>query len=620
MKTHFLLLISLFISISSFSQSRPKVNVRGERAAPVAARPSPGYSIGNAPAAVPPSPAWQRAMETPIGLTRFELQTTASLGRRVATFDGGKVSAAWLFGLDEAGGWPDRGTGYNHFDGEAWGPTPEESLEAIRSGYPSFSGTPGGVEVVLSHKNTSSSQWFLQAHTKMPGETAWNETEIPSTVPGGPVWAKIATGGPDGNSVHCLAVAVAPDFGGVIYEGMNQHPLYYRSADAGQTWDMVDIIIPGLDSNYYSDIFAESYNIDAHGQTVALAVFDSWGDIAVFKSEDNGATWAKTIINDFPLDKYDGSGYGPGDIPFDPNAPDSVSIHTSDYSGSVLVDNQGKVHVFFGQMYVYASGASQFLYLDASGIAYWNEDFGPDSIRTIADVQDFDGDGEVTIAGDLAGLRYTNAGLTSYPSSGVDADGNLYLVYSAMREGYTTQDETLRHIFIIKSEDGGTTWSDPFDLINEETSEFFEFVECAYPSIPSRIGDALNLVYMQDFDPGLTTEGEVLDQLIMHIALDKNTFGIYSGVEGIPELGSDLVLAPNPSGGLVQVSFSLTENAEVSLHIFNLLGEPLGIGSQASLPAGPQTHSLDLSRLNSGIYLVQATINNRRITKKIVVR
>ena len=140
----------------------------------------------------------------------------------------------------------------------------------------------------------------------------------------------------------------------------------------------------------------------------------------------------------------------------------SISILTADYSGSVLVDHNNKVHVFFGLMYVYASGADQFLYLDTGGIGYWNEDFGPDSIQVIATLEDFDGDGMVTLTGDLAALRYNNTGLLSFPSAGVDEEGNIYLTYMAMREDISFEDNNYRHIFIIKSEDGGETWSAPF--------------------------------------------------------------------------------------------------------------------------------------------------------------
>ena len=327
MKQFYLLVLIMLVGATGFSQQSPEINTKGKRTAPKFQQPSPDYMLEQE-IGIPSSPLVNRdPLEMQIGVTRFELQSIASLGRRVAVFEDGSVSASWLHGLDQAGGWPDRGTAYNYNDGSSWGAIPTESLEVIRSGYPSFTNTPSGVEVVISHKSETGTLWILHSHTKMQGETDWNESDIESTVPGGPVWPKIATGGPDGNTVHSFAVSVDPMFGGSVYQGMDQHPLYYRSLDAGQTWDKIDVIIPGLDSNYYDNIFGEGYNIDANGEVVAVALFDSWGDIAIAKSTSNGETWEKTIVHDFPLDKYDGSGYGPDDIPFDPNAPDFY-IHT----------------------------------------------------------------------------------------------------------------------------------------------------------------------------------------------------------------------------------------------------------------------------------------------------
>ena len=567
-----------------------------------------------------------RDEEVNIGITRFETQSIGSLGRRVAAFPDGRVSAAWLHGLDQNGNWPDRGAAYNQFDGSAWGSIPDFSLEAARSGYPSFTNTPNGLEVVFSHKNTATDQWYLQVHTKMPDETGWTETEIPSAVPHGCVWGKVATGGPDGNSIHAVAITLDTAFGGAIYAGVNSHPLYFRSTDGGATWDKTDIIIPGLDSSSYATISGEAYNIYANGETVAVGVFDAWGDIAIFKSTDNGENWSKTIVKDFPLDKYDGSGYDPGDVPFDPLAPDSISILSSDYSGSVLVDDNGKVHVFYSAMYVYATGASQFLnvqFTDGSlvfdGIAYWNEDFATDQIEIIAAAPDMDGDG-VVIASDYGTIRYNNTNFTSFPTSSIDDDGNIYAVFSSVREDLASfEGNTYHHVFIVKSSDGGITWSDPFDLINPDVSEFWDFIEGAYPSIPARIGNQIDLVYQQDYDPGLTPTGATIaEQFIMHVPFDKETFEpSYS--HDIRQVTGDVTLAPNPAQQTVAIRFELNETSDATLRMYDLLGRQVYFEKKEKLSAGANAHWLGLNGMANGIYLVQMEIGGAQVSKKLVV-
>ncbi len=616
------LLLPLLLTVCSLAmgQQLPKTFLNGPTIAPQLESPAPnGATKLQLPPSVPP--AEFRLFEEEVGETDFETQTVTSLGGRIADHGDGTVSAIWHFGLDDASGWPDRGTGYNFYDGNEWGPAPDTSFEQIRSGYPSFTVTPNGVEAVVSHQSPASVSWVPTVYTKTPLDTEWEEHQIPTTPLNGVVWAKIATGGPDGNTLHVIAVSLAVGFGGEIFEGIDQHPLYYRSLDGGATWDVTDLIIPGIDSSLYRYMDSESYTIQAYGETVAVGVFPKFGDIAIAKSTDNGTSWETTTVKDFPLDAYDEMGYDSTAVPDDPNAPDPLAVLSTDGSGSLLIDGSGKVHAFFGWMYWWHDG-SYFLDLGTSGIAYWNEDMATDDIATIADVEDFDGDMMVSFTGDIAALRYNNSGLTSFPTSGIDADGNMYVVYTAMREDFFNVDEqNYRHIFIIKSEDGGATWSEPFDIINEDVTEVPEFIEAAYPSIPNQIGDVIHLIYLQDIIPGQTPDGSpVPEQLVMHVALDKNTLNIVSDANEADELASSVSVFPNPSTGDVQVRYDLIQAAEVQLQLVNMLGKQVYFSKNGMLPSGQHSQWLDLSDVAAGVYFVQLDLGGEQVTRKLVLR
>ncbi|MCB0520716.1 MAG: T9SS type A sorting domain-containing protein [Lewinellaceae bacterium] len=611
-----ILLPLLLLTVSAvFSQQFQLAKGTLQHQYPRVANQSPDGAWPPHQATVPPSPGY-RALEETIGHTTFDLQSIGSLGRRVGDLGGGKLSAIWHFGADQANNYPDRGAAYNAFDGTTWGPEPTSSVEETRSGYPSFAVSPNGTEVIASHKSTTGSNWILTVQTKKPGETTWTEHEIPSAVTGGPVWAKVAAGGPDGNTLHVVAVTVAAMFGGAVYEGMELHPLYWRSTDGGATWDKQDIIIPGWDSTFYHEVGGESYAIEARGETVVIASLESWGDVAIYKSIDNGDNWARTIVHDFPLDAYAGGGYTADDIPDDPNAPTDLAILTSDGSGSLVIDNDGKVHLFFSWLYVVENG----VYLDMNGVAYWNEDHAPGQIDTIAGAEDYDGDGLITIGGDLGDYRYTNYNLSSGTSAGIDADGNLYVVYSAIREDFAnTEDQNLRHLFVVKSEDGGLSWSAPFDLINEETTLDYEYIEAAYPAIPMQIGENINLVYMQDYMPGLTpTDNTVDPQNIVYLKLDKNTFGMISGAKELPVIAGSAVLVPNPTSGLLKLQYVSSAVGSVQISVYNLMGEQVLVSQEATQPIGQHSIALDLTGHPAGIYLVKMEIGGQTFTQKIM--
>ncbi len=570
--------------------------------------------------AVPPATTGFRSQEKEIGTTNFDIQTLASMGRRISEPSNGTIGAAWQMSLVQPN-WPDRGTGYNHYSGGSWGPKPTTQVEGARAGYPSYTVMENGTEVVISHKALPAG-WQLIAYTKPLGSSTWTERILPSAVPGGNVWAKIAAGGANGNSLHVVGITLNPSFGGSVYKGMTNHPLYWRSTDGGQTWDKQDVVLPGVDSSKYLTMGAESYNIEARGETVAISITDIFGDILVLKSTNNGDSWEKHVVYDFPLDKWNGEAYTENDLPIDPNSPDPLATLNTDGSGSLVIDDQGKVHLFFGQLYVAGNPADTSIgvYLGTNGIAYWNENTG--SITTIAGAEDFDGDMTITLGGTIGNYRYSNTGLASFPCASIDEDGNIYLAYMAFHELFPDAGGlTYRHIFIIKSEDGGQTWSAPFDIINSDVTEEPGFVEAAFPAIPSRTGNAIQLLYQQDYSPGLTeANATVPDQYMMHVALDKVNFGVYtSNTKDVEDALSFMTITPNPAHGLVQVEFVLPQNGAVQVDLFNLVGEQVMGKKLGSLPVGAHRTALDLDGVPAGIYFVKVGLNGRLMTKKLVV-
>ncbi|MFM2385784.1 MAG: hypothetical protein RL660_541, partial [Bacteroidota bacterium] len=68
-----------------------------------------------------------------IGTTFYDLQSNGSMSRRIVNYGNNRVSAVWTYSssadaFNTAGGFADRGTGYNHNNGTAWGPAPTEVL------------------------------------------------------------------------------------------------------------------------------------------------------------------------------------------------------------------------------------------------------------------------------------------------------------------------------------------------------------------------------------------------------------------------------------------------------------------------------------------------------------
>jgi hypothetical protein len=64
--------------------------------------------------------------ETVIGTSTYDLQSNACVQNRILVHDDGTISAGWTMSQQYNTSYPDRGTGYNFFDGTTWGAQPTD--------------------------------------------------------------------------------------------------------------------------------------------------------------------------------------------------------------------------------------------------------------------------------------------------------------------------------------------------------------------------------------------------------------------------------------------------------------------------------------------------------------
>ena len=133
--------------------------------------------------------------ETTIGTTWFDLQSNASLSSRIAFHPDGTIGAVWTYGV-QASSFPDRGTGYNYYNGSSWGPHPTSRLENIRCGWPSYDtwGTDG--EINVAHNSVTGLEISTRATR---GTGSWTQAlfQGPTGIEDSPTWPRVVTSGTD---------------------------------------------------------------------------------------------------------------------------------------------------------------------------------------------------------------------------------------------------------------------------------------------------------------------------------------------------------------------------------------------------------------------------------------
>jgi len=78
-----------------------------------------------------------------------------------------------------------------------------------------------------------------------------------------------------------------------------------------------------------------------------------------------------------------------------------------------------------------------------------------------------------------------------------------------------------------------------------------------------------------------------------------------------------LSVNPNPTSGNVNINVNLPENEVINLAIFNTMGQQVALVKNGKAQNG--TFNVSLANQADGIYYVQMNVQNKIITKKIVL-
>jgi hypothetical protein len=560
---------------------------------------------------------YRAPVESVIGETKYDLQSNRMLQGRIYQFPDGTIGAAWTRGVTDPS-FPDRGTGYNYFDGAEWGPAPTERIESVRTGWPAYAPWGPNGEIVFSHDFTTG-LYILKRENKGTGD--WEETLFPGATPIIPSWPRVATGGDDNDIIH------------LIYNSKNAANdqvtalLYARSTDGGETWDPSNLFFEEFGPNYYSEVGGDSYAIAAKGSTVAILISDTWkSDMALLKSTDNGESWEHTIIWEHPYPFYD----------WDATITDTFA--SVDGSAGLAIDNNGKVHVVFGLCRVqHAAVGNNYSYWPyAAGIGYWNEDmptFSNDVNALLPPEWEVEGtelvdeynrigyllDTDPNIEFKDEFFLYRTIGLLSFPGISIDNDNNIFLVYSGVADGYMNATYNYRHIWARGF--ANNIWGD--DIVDLNTDIIHVFDECIFPVVSPTSDDNIHVIYQTDQIPGLAldTDHAWVVNSMYYAALPKED--LLTGIKENKKPGNIESVSqnfPNPFSKMTTVAVNLVASTNLRLAVTNLLGQEIMTIERKDVPAGVQYFEIDATSWDRGVYFYTITAGRSSVTKKMIVR
>ncbi len=570
--------------------------------------------------------------ETEIIETVYDLQSNSALADRFWVWDDGTMAAVCTRGIDEPSGFtfPDRGTGYNYYDGSSWGPKPSQRIEDARTGWPSLAPWGPNGEIIVAH--TATDLRFSRRENK--GTGPWTTINYAGLgAPTYPSWPRVVTSGDNHEYVHLFYNSYD------TYMGQTQALVYSRSQDGGDTWDWEDEIIDGLGSDYYLGISADDYICVSKGNTVALIIGSPWFDLAMFKSTDNGETWDKTVIWEHPYPFFDIN-----------STLTSDTLWAVDGSFDAAIDDNGQVHVVFGitrvarlessppdpgtySYWPFTDGIGYWdetmeapipeaenphhtlmdTYLDGMGMLVgWSQDVNGSGVRL-----DFEGTAETPFA------VYRELGISCQPTLAIK--GNMMVLgYSSVTETYLTSDGAYnyKHIWVRASYDLGNSWEMFTDLQANEIFHLYD--ECIYPLLGKNtsMDGVFHLIYQADNLPGLfLDEDEQLEPTTNRII--HNTMDFLTDInEPVATVNSNVEVSecyPNPAHGTTRLTVELPSAADVSVSFYNMTGQQVMQIPATALQAGSHALSFDASSLTPGVYFYTLTAGTQSVSKKMIV-
>ncbi len=554
---------------------------------------------------------------TTIGGTRYDAQTNGTMHKRlVAVYDEAagkfKNSAVWTRAITDPG-YADRGTGYNYYDGNAWGPAPTTRIETLRTGWPSQD-ILGDGEVVVAHQSGTTP--LIMNKRAVRGTGAWTQTTItPPSGAAGLLWPSLITSGPNNNYIHMLALTSPTGNSGTVYQGLDGALLYYRSLDGGVTWDKPGVIIDPLTSSNYFGFGADAYAWGVpDGDTIYFAVGDNWTDTFIMKSYDNGETWTKV------------------DVLTNAHKADNTTtfadpFYCCDGSLSVQKDPFGIYHLAFGRMAALNDGTGRFYRPYTDGLIYWNSTMP--MLRDSLNLDTLYNNGQLlgyvyaNAAGDsILAIPYYGEGMTSYPQLSIDECGYIYAIWSAITVGNPYNGLNYRHIWEKHSSDHGVTWSDSNDFNKGLAYIYKEYV---YPSQAKlKIDNKIRFMYQSGDVPGSSikdaTNVAVHDCTIEEreevIALDCNIGIDDKSKAKVNEVYQNV---PNPFNGKTKIDFRVVKTGPASLEVYNLMGQQIQNINKGIVGAGVYQFVVDGSQFPSGVYYYTVRIGNESFTNKMIV-
>ncbi len=563
-----------------------------------------------------------------VGETMYDYQHNSSVGHQIAVSEDGKVHAVWMHS-DNAQHQPRRVKyRYRDLDGN-WG-----SINNVdpgpRAGYTGLDLHSDGSAVVGYHLEDAAANAQTQvAKDLIEGFGSFIQDYVDNnSVPTEQIiWPKIGIG--QGDICHVLSAnsTAGPEIFKNLYYSRSVSGNYQQDGFVNwdtelpvQTFQRLQLVIYGIAASKVSQKVIRAFMLAPDHEDAFQRINDVYYQISL----DAGLTWS-TMTN---LTNY--NEVVDGELEFTSVVPEPYDfydpeVHVSDgpmdtfyWQGypncEVLIDDNDIAHVIWSTHMFGARNDTNYVQTFIGQIMHWDDQ--SQEISVVYDDVHENGDPTTynPIWNDVDDMfdffdrfgRFESS--TCDMSMGYDQDNNLYVVfakffggdYCAEIEGYGNDSNGLMYngeIMVIGSTDAGATWgtwndSEEFELgkaknvTNSHTPDCMpgECDDDGYATVARKItgtdvSRTVHILYLNDDTAGAggvnDDEGPASNVPMKYLAVPFGTVAIEDDSDEETAAVSTFIVQnrPNPFTAATTISFNLAQSSEVSLTVYNEVGQ-----------------------------------------------
>ncbi|MFT5725176.1 MAG: hypothetical protein ACI9JN_002299 [Bacteroidia bacterium] len=570
-----------------------------------------------------------------IGETFFDLQTTASVGRRIAISDNGYVATCWSYVNKRNANRSQVSCVVNQKINKAWGTFPTKSFTQPLSVSPTIGLFDNGAAYVIS--TDSETGVLLITKNSEQGKSDW-VTDTASGIDVNRGFLRNARAINVGDTIYVIAQLMS-DRERLKRRGIVNPIVYSKSNDRGKTWSEIDVL-PGYDSVRYIDGQMDAYTMDAHDSIVTVVIGGVFKDVTLFKSSDYGKSWTTNIIDSFAFPRFEWGKH--------------IASHTNpaisfDGSLDVVIDNKGNVHVACGRI-SYSdedttdnsarSGSYYDLYHWSENQPTWKSCGTPINLDGLPPTQGeppYDITAETTNSIDSLGkpmhglgyaARYENtSGHSTHPSLSVGPNNELFVTWDCPVE-FTFNDylANYRDVHISFSLNDGKTWATTQNATQVRSRE------AVFASMSRRADDFVHLIFQMDDHPGTHFRESVI--ATFH---SNDTNGVYYAAIPLEDIIDSIIGVgsvhnikrpkiffvsqnrPNPFSNATNVVVYLRAGSDLTCTVTDATGKVVSTQKMGYKGAGNHSMLIQGSDLTSGVYFYTLRTKDSEVTKKMQV-